>query len=201
MANQQQILDLTLLSSTYLVELGMEAIAEQKKGCMDCSDLNKIEQLIMLNEQLYEKIAENSYGKDTDMLYNCLLKAVASFDGASASIDPNSVTDGITIIVEGGGGGSNLPIWIDVPWSEMSNDVDGYRDTYYNPAWVGYNPAITRQGTVMYQVDIDYSNDGNGTIVFNDGKGFYDGEFFRAENYQPYGDVPPALVDLFINWS
>lgn len=199
MANQQQILDLTLLSSTYMVELGLEAIAEQKKGCGGCNDLKKIEQLIMLNEQLYEKVEAGDYGLETSMLYNCLLKAVASFDGASASIDPNSITDGITIIVEGGGG-SNLPPWKDVFWSEMSNDVDGYKDTYYNPAWAGYNPAITRQGTIMYQVDIDYANDGNGTIVFNDGKGFYDGEFFRAENYQPYGTVIP-LTPLFIDWS
>lgn len=200
MANQQQILDLTLISSAYMVELGLDVIAEQNKGCSGCGDMKKIEQLIMLNEQLFEKIAENDYGKETDMLYNCLLKAVASFDGSSTTLDPNSVTDGITIIVEGDG--SNLPIWRDVFWSDMTNDVDGYRDTYYNPAWAGFNPAITRQGTIMYQVDVDYTNNGNGTIVFNEGKGFYDGEFFRAENYQPYGDAPVIpLVPLFIDWS
>ena len=191
---EQEIIDLTQIAKSYLIELGSEMIDEQKKGCDDCADKIswKIQQIIMLVESLYEKVRINDYGEQTDSLYSCLLGAVGSYSGASLSLDPNSVNPNIVIDVTIIG--NDLPNWIDVFWADMTNDVSGYRDTYFNGDWVGLNPMIQIEGVVMYQVDVDYTNDGQGTITFKAGKGLYDGQYFRAGNYQVY-TAPP--IDIF----
>ncbi len=173
-----------------MLELGLKMINEQKKGCDDCADklVNQILQLIILTEQLYKRIEDGDYGEETDKLYDCLLGAVAGFSGASLSLDPNAVNPNITIDVTIIG--DQRPDWIDVDWEEMTNDVDGYRDTYFNTDWVGWNPMIQVMGVVMYQLGIDYDNDGQGNITFREGKGLYEGQYFRAGNYQIY--TPPV---------
>lgn len=193
----EEIQDSILLADLYTLEITDLLLAEQKKGCNGCKHEGPVNQITNLVLSLENRISRNDLGSDTAKIYTCLLTAIENFSGSSV-VDPNALVDGITIIVDGGSG-SNLPPWIDVNWSEMTNDVDGYRDTYYNPLWIGLNPAITREGTIMYRVDVDYTNDGNGTIVFNDGKGFYDGSFFRAENYQPYGTVSPT-IQVLVTW-
>lgn len=185
-------IDLTLIARSYSLQLGLEMINEQKKGCDDCADklANQILQLIMLTEQIFERIERGELDGEAESLYNCLLGAVAGYSGASLSLDPNAVNPDINIIVEGGSG-VTLPYWEDIPWSEMTNDTDGYRDTYFNAEWIDYNPMIQIQGVVMYQVGVDYDNDGLGTITFKSGKGIYDGQFFRAGNFQPYTEPTP----------
>ena len=92
------------------------------------------------------------------------------------------------------------PDWKDVPWSAMTNDVAGYRDTYFNADWIGLNPMIQIAGVTMYVVGVDYDNDGNGNITFKSGKGLYDGQYFRAGNYQAY-TAPPIVPNNSFNYT
>lgn len=191
MVNVTQIQNLILIATAYQLELGEQLYAEQKKGCIDCFDASLIERLEWLSDSLSNQVDRNDYGEETNRLYACLLSAVGNYSGASLTVDGNSSVPNTIIIVEGGSG-VTLPYWEDVPWSEMTNDVDGYRDTYYNSEWINYNPMIQIQGVVMYQDGVDYDNDGQGTITFKPGKGIYDGQYFRAGNFQPYVAPTPT---------
>lgn len=180
MATVEQVQDLILIAKGYLLELAQNIVDEWEDGCNGCALKTslKIQQVILLSEQLQQATEQDKI----DSLYACLLSAVANYSGASIAVDANSKVPSIDIDVTIVG--DNRPDWIDVSWTDMTNDVTGYRDTYFNAEWVGFDPMIQIGGVVMYQRGVDYVNDGNGTIVFASGKGLYQGQFFRAGNFK-----------------
>ena len=190
MATKEEIQDKVLLGRAYYLELLGAYYIEDSNGCKSCKP-NDLARLRLISKELQYRINNDIVNEDVQKLYKCYLDILSDYSGMSISLDPNAQIPGITIIVEGGSG-VTLPYWQDIPWSEMTNDVDGYRDTYFNLEWAGYNPMIQIQGVVMYQDGVDYDNDGQGTIVFRPGKGIYDGQYFRAGNFQPY--VAPTPI-------
>ena len=188
MATINEITNSILLAKAYQNELTDALLEAQINGCTDINSQSQINRLENLIISLESRIERNVLDDNTDVIYSCLLTAIANYSGSSLSIDPNASVP--SIIIDVINTGNNLPDWIDVPWSAMTNDVAGYRDTYFNADWIGLNPAIQIPGVTMYVVGVDYDNDGNGNITFRAGKGLYDGQYFRAGNYQAYTPLP-----------
>lgn len=140
---EQEIIDLTQIAKSYLMELGSEMITEHKKGCDDCAEKIswKIQQLIMLVESLYEKIRLDDYGEETERLYSCLLSAVGSYSGASLSVDPNSVNPNIVIDVTIIG--NNSPNELTFYWSDFIDNGEEGRVRYENAELAGWTPIIS----------------------------------------------------------
>ena len=199
MANEISIEQLILVADGYILELSQQKNDEQKKGCNAYEFLSKIAELILLKEQLLQKISIEDYGTETNNLYSCLLGAVANYSGASISIDPNSSTPNtiidVTIISDG------KPAWFDFYWDEMesSDEVDGARFTYINPVLDGWNPSL-QTGTTLLYLGVDYDMYEGGIVRLRDGKGIYEQQSIRADNFQPYDapPLPPPTTDYYI---
>lgn len=197
---EQEINDLILIADGYTLELTKQLSTEMKKGCLNCGDSAKVMQITVLKSQLEYKISIGDYGTETQSIYNCLLDAVASYSGASISVDPNAsipntIID-VTII------GDNRPSWFDFSWDEMesSDEVDGARYTYINPILNGWNPSL-QTGTTLLYLGVEYDMYDGGIIRLRDGFGIYVGSSIRADNFQPYTAPPlPPTGTQFI-WN
>lgn len=190
MITAEQIQDLVLIAESYSLILTEEMMEEQIDGCMDCGDSAKIWQIIILVEQINHKSYLEDFGSETEGLYYCLLDSIAKYTGASISVDPNSSTSGNTIVVESPL--DNRPIWFDLYWGEMESDTedgDGARYDYINPLLEGWNPSL-QTGTTLLYLGLDYDMYDGGHIRLRAGRGIYDGQSIRADNFQPY-DAPP----------
>lgn len=204
--NIEEIQQTILLSQAYTLELTDKLLEEQKKGCSGCKYESQVNQIINLIVSLENRISRNDLGSDTAKIYDCLLTAIENFSGSSV-IDPNAIVGGITIIVEGGGSGSDMPAPIDVFYSDMTgDDGNGGRTVYTNTDLIGWIPFVQTTGVSMLYIDIDFTwNSSTGVLeLLPNGNlpAIYDGSTFRITGYKRDGDVPVnPLVPLFIDWS
>lgn len=125
------------------------------------------------------------------VVYDCLCKQLGgNINGAT--VDPNFQAPNTTIVIQNPAG--YIP-WMDIPWEAFSTDgeVDGGRNTYYNPALVGINPALQLATSLLLQVGIDYDLLPSGGFKLRSDGGLpfvYQGQFLRAESYALNGVVP-----------
>lgn len=197
MVEQSDIIELQLIASAYMLELGEEVTDSQSIGCIGQSDLNIIAQLMMLKKQLTYKIEAEDFGEETDKLYQCLSDLVGSYSGSSITVDPNAGVDGITIIVEGGGG-DNRPYPLIVNWSdfEPSDEPNGGRNIFYNAEWKGWTPLPLNWQNIELLPNIDYiSLEDGGIELLANGKlpYLYEGDHITAEVYTPYISPTPPV--------
>ena len=196
MVTEQQLIDLILIAQSYNLELGEKMIDEQKKGCDDCADklVNQILQLIILVEQLYYKIELNDYGEETESLYACLLSAVATYSGASLSLDQNAVNPNITIIVDIIG--NNQPNELTFYWSDFIDNGEEGRVRYENAEIAGWTPIIVigdvdktllkfRDFTPLSTGGFELKSDGNLPAI-------YEGQAGWIVGYEPYVAPTPS---------
>lgn len=187
------------LADQYSFELCEEMLAEEKKGCLDCCDLNLIANLIELTSQLERRVLRNEFDEDTDALYTCLMGKLIGYSGSTGTINPNasipSINIGVTVITDG------RPAWFDFYWDEMesSDEVDGARFTYINPILDGWNPSL-QTGTTLLYLGVDYDMYEGGVVKLRSANGIYEQQSIRADNFQPYEapPLPPPTTDYYI---
>lgn len=190
---EQDIIDLILITDGYTMELTTALLADNRSGCMNVELSAQINQLNILKSQLSHKTIDADYGKETQELYACLLDAVSAYSGASISLDPNSNTPDVSIIVPM----DVAPAWFDFSWSDMEvadQDGDGARYTYINPILIGWNPSL-QTGTTLLYLGFNYDLYAGGIVRLKAGYGIYSGQSIRADNFQPYA-APPLPVNL-----
>lgn len=181
---EQEIIDLVLIADGYTLELTTTLLKNNKLGCIDTETSSHINQLTILKSQLRYKVIHNDYGKETQWLYSCLLSSVSLYSGSSISVDPNSKTIGVSIILPT----DIAPPWLDFYWGEMEaadQDINGARYTYIHPDWNNWNPSL-QTGTTLLYLGIDYDMYQGGIVVLRQGKGIYDGQSIRADSFSHY---------------
>lgn len=200
MAVVEQITSLLLIADAYILELASEILEDYKKGCDECAikPKGKLQQVIMLKEQLSYQVSVDDMGTVTDLLFSCMLKAIDTYSGASISVDPNANVPNTTIDVEIIGNDS--PYEVSLEWDDFIDNGEEGRIRLEMPEWVEWLPILS--------LDNVYLNFGNPFLpddfkVLSTGgiellptgntPAIYDGQTLRAVGYQPY-TAPPDPV-------
>lgn len=135
-------------------------------------------------------------------LYKKVL-SLTGFVGTVPGYDPNAQSSSITFIVQN-------PVaylaWRDIPWTALSStdgiDGNGGRSVYYQPEWIGVNPALQDQTTTLLYLGTDYTLIPSGGFALSPTGNLpyiYQGQSLRALAYDFVGGAPtPGVRDPII---
>ena len=197
MITPQQIQDTILLAQAYTLDLIEDIYVSQKRGCMDCKDASEVFRIDNLIYSLEGILQRNLIDDKTAKIYLCLQTAIANYSGV-ATIDPNAVVDGVTIIIEEGGG-DNRPDPLLIEWSDLVSTGGDGRVRYDNPLWAGWVPFLEVDNSPWLTEGVDFINLTTGGFILTNP--IYDGQVIRAVNYAKSGVVPPTPITPTVEFT
>lgn len=193
MLTPDQIAALILRGRAYRAQLVAALTAQEYTGNLNVN-WSKPEKISHLIQALNFCLAIADYSSTTAIqVYDNLSQFLGNAFLTGVSIDPNiqlPYNGNVTIINQAG--------YIDpipsLPWSSLDSatqNADGNRSIYYNPAWNGYNPILSLTAPIESALNLgtDYNLVSGGGIVFirdlsgNGSPGIADGQFLRVTGY------------------